>query len=218
MRFRSPGWYSRCSGSVMFLPVINVNGGTPVDWWGVARAGHQYQRKFDIPILLIGGHILLQHADHCFIGPFNLTRGNWVMAYMELACTPRSFHTSCMMSAVKWVPRSELALKASKSWKDVVLNRQAVVLLYHGSWGALLSTSWIRRPRWGKYLFTRVDRAGAYPVYLGGPQGKVIPFLCSGARWFGFAGLNWQHTRHPFTYSATSCCMPGQYATCLSVS
>ncbi len=32
--------------------------------------------------------------------------------------------------------------------------------------------------------------------------------LHSGARWFGFAGWNWQHTRHHLMYSAT----------CLSVS
>ncbi len=48
------------------------------------------EEQFNIPILLIGGHIL-QHADHCFIGEFNLTGGNWVMLKWSLACRPRSF-------------------------------------------------------------------------------------------------------------------------------
>ncbi len=74
----------------MFLPVINVNGGTLVDWRG-GSSGHQYQRKFNIPILLIGAYILLQHADHCPVSPFNLTRGNWVMAYMELGLYTQEF-------------------------------------------------------------------------------------------------------------------------------
>ncbi len=54
-------------------------------------SGHQYQRKFNIPILLIGGYIFLQHADHCPVSPFNLSGGNWVMAYMELGLYSQEF-------------------------------------------------------------------------------------------------------------------------------
>ncbi len=70
-----------------------------------------------------------------------------------------------------------------------------------------------------KYLLPHVDhgRGPTQSIWRSG-HGKIIPFFCSGARWFGFSGWNWQHTRHPLTYSATSCCMPGQYTTCLSVS
>ncbi len=56
-------------------------------------SGHQYQR-FNIPILLIGGYILLQHADHCPVSPFNLTGGNLVMAYMELGLYTQEFSHS----------------------------------------------------------------------------------------------------------------------------
>ncbi len=74
----------------MFLPVISVNGGTPRLVRG-GSSGHQYQRKFDIQIPLIGGYILLQHADQCPVSPFNLTWGNWVMAYMELGLYTQEF-------------------------------------------------------------------------------------------------------------------------------
>ncbi len=77
-------WYSRDEGSGHQVGTagVSVASCSPCHQceWGYAgrlvRGGsssHQYQRKFNIPILLIGGHILLQHADHCFIGPFNLT-------------------------------------------------------------------------------------------------------------------------------------------------
>ncbi len=45
-----------------------------------------------------------------------------------------------------------------------------------------------------------------------------IHFVNSQVVWILDSVGNFQHTRHPLTYSATSCCMPGQYATCLSVS
>ncbi len=68
--------------SVTFLPVINVNNSGRLVRGG--SSSHQYQRKFNILIILIGGYILIQHADHCPVSPSNLTGGNWKMAYMEL--------------------------------------------------------------------------------------------------------------------------------------
>ncbi len=52
---------------------------------------------------------------------------------------PRSFHTSCIISAVKWVPRSELTLKGSPNLEKIWFNnRQAVVFCcIVGSWEAL---------------------------------------------------------------------------------
>ncbi len=125
-----------------------------------------------------------------------------------------------IISAVKWVSAVRVTLKGSPNLEKIWFNnRQAVVSavsLGAGRHSIHFVNSQITVR---KYLLPRVDRGrGSYPVYWRSDHGKVIPFLCSGARWFGFAGWNWQHTRHPLTYSATSCCMPGQYATCLSVS
>ncbi len=42
-------------------------------------------------------------------------------------------------------------------------------------------------------------------------QGNLCQWVWSSSfscRWIRFAGWNWQHIRHPLTYSATSCCMP----------
>ncbi len=42
-----------------------------------------------------------------------------------------------------------------------------------------------------KYLLPHVDRdRGPTQSILRPDHGKVIPFLCSGARWFGFASWN----------------------------
>ncbi len=92
-------------------------------------------------------------------------------------------------------------------------------LLYHWELGGTLIHFVNSQTTVRKYLLPRVDcgRGPTQSIWRS-EHGKVIPFLCSGARWFGFAGMDWQHTRHPLTHSATSCCMPGQYATCLSVS
>ncbi len=128
------------------------------------------------------------------------------MLIWSLACIPRSFHTSCMTLAEKWV---------LKMW---FINRQAVVSAVSLGAGRhsihfVNSQTTVR-----KYSLPHVDRGrGPTQSIWRSDHGKIIYFLCSGARWFGFAGWNWQHTRHPLTYSATSCCMPGQYATCLSV-
>ncbi len=40
---------------------------------------------------------------------------------------PRSFHTSCIISAVKWVPRSELTLKGSPNLEKIWFITEAVV-------------------------------------------------------------------------------------------
>ncbi len=56
-----------------------------------SSSSHQYQKKFNIPILLIGGYILLQNADHCPVSPSNLTGGNWLMAYMALGLYTQEF-------------------------------------------------------------------------------------------------------------------------------
>ncbi len=125
-----------------------------------------------------------------------------------------------MTSAVKWVPQSELTLKGSPNLEKMwFIKRQAVLSAVSLGAGRhsihfVNSQTTVR-----KYLLPSVDRGrGPTQSILRSDHGKLVPFLYSGARWFGFAGWNWQHTRHPFTYSATSCCMPGQYATCLSVS
>ncbi len=114
-----------------------------------------------------------------------------------------------MISAVKWVPRSELTLKGSPNLEKIwFINRQAVVSavsLGAGRHSIHFVNSQITVR---KYLLPRVDRGrGPTQSIWRSDHGKVIPFLCSGARWFGFAGWNWQHTRHPLTYSATSCCI-----------
>ncbi len=125
-----------------------------------------------------------------------------------------------MISAVKWVPWSELTLNGNPNLEKMwFVNRQAIVSAVSLGAGRhsihfVNSQTTVR-----KYMLSCVDRGrGPTQSIWRSNLGKVIPFLCSGARWFGFAGWNWQHTRHPLTYSATSCCMPGQYATCLSVS
>ncbi len=116
--------------------------------------------------------------------------------------------------------RAELTLKGSPNLEKMwFINRQAVVSAVSLGAGRhsihyVNSQTTVR-----KYLLLRVDRGrGPTQSIWRSDHGKVIPFLCSDVRWFGFAGWNWQHTRHHLTYSATYCCMPGQYATCLSVS
>ncbi len=53
-----------------------------------------------------------------------------------------------------------------------------------------------------KYLLPRIDRGRSPTQYIWrSGHGKVILFLCSGARWFGFASWSWPHTRHPLMYS-----------------
>ncbi len=108
---------------------------------------------------------------------------------------------------------SELTLKGSPNLEKMgFINRQAVVSAVslgagrHSIHFVNLQTT-VR-----KYLLLRVDRGrGPTQSIWRSDHGKVIPFLCSGARWFGFAGWNWEHTRHPLTYSAASCCMPVCY-------
>ncbi len=142
----------------------------------------------------------------------------WLIS--NLACIPKSFHTSCMTSAVKWVPQSELTLKGSPTLEKMwFINRKAVVSVVSLGAGRHFIHFVNSQTTVRKYLLPRVVRGrGPTQSIWSSDHGRVIPFLCSGARLFGFAGWNWQHTRHPFMYSATSCCMPGQYATCLSVS
>ncbi len=102
-----------------------------------------------------------------------------------------------MTSAVKWVPRSELTLKGSPNLEKMwFINRQAVVPAVSLGAGRhsihfMSSQTMVRM-----YLLPLVDRGrGPTQSIWRSDHGKVIPFLCSGARWFGFAGWNWQHTR-----------------------
>ncbi len=41
-----------------------------------SSSGHQYQRKFNKSIILIGRNLLLQHADHCPVGFWNWNLGD----------------------------------------------------------------------------------------------------------------------------------------------
>ncbi len=97
--------------------------------------------------------------------------GWWLI--WSLGLYPRSFHTPCMILAVKWVPWSELTLKGSlyleKMW---FINRQAVVsavLLGAGRHYIhfVNSQTMVR-----KYFLPRVDRGRGptqsiiYPVLL----------------------------------------------------
>ncbi len=108
-----------------------------------------------------------------------------------------------MISVVKWVPRSELTLEGSLMW---FINRHAVVSAVSLGAGRHSIHFVNSQTKVRKYLLPRVDRGrGPTQSIWRSDHAKVITFLCSGARWFGFAGWNWQHT------------MPGQYATCLSV-
>ncbi len=94
-----------------------------------------------------------------------------------------------MNSVVKWVPRSELTLKGcpnhEKMWS---INRQNVVSAVSlGAWRHSIhfvnSQTTVR-----KYLLPRVDRGrGPTQSIWRSDHGKVIPFLCSSAQWFGFA-------------------------------
>ncbi len=102
-----------------------------------------------------------------------------------------------MISAVKWVPRSELTLKGSQNLEKMwFINRQAVVSAVSLGAGShsihiVNSQTTVR-----KYLLLSVDHGrGPTQSIWRSDHGKVIPFLCSGARWLGFAVWNWQHTR-----------------------
>ncbi len=81
------------------------------------------------------------------------------MGYMELGLYTQEFHTSCMTSAVKWVPRSELTLKGSPNLEKMWFNnRQAVVSAVSLGAGKhslhfMNSQTTVR-----KYLLPRVDR------------------------------------------------------------
>ncbi len=89
--------------------------------------------------------------------------GWWLI--WSLACIPRSFHTSCMILVVKWVPRSELTLKGSPNLEKMwFINR-----LYHWELGGILSTLWIRRPRWGSICYPVLTVAGVLPSLFGDP-------------------------------------------------
>ncbi len=201
----------------MLLPVINVNKGTLVDWCGVARAAISTRGSL---ISLIDRHVLLQHADHVPVGPFNLTHGNWVMAYMELGLYTQEFPHFLHDFSSEVGLRSELTLKCSPNLEKMwFINRQAVVSAVSLGAGRHFIHFMNSQTTVRKYLLPHVDHfRGPTQSIWRSDHGEVIPFLCSGARRFGFVGWNWQHTRHPFTYSVTSCCMSDQYATCLSVS
>ncbi len=86
------------------------------------------------------------------------------------------------MSAVKWVPRSELTLKGSPNLEKMwFINRQAVVSAVSLGAGRhsiyfVNSQTTVR-----KYLLPRADRGrGPTQSIWRSDQGKVIPFLCSG--------------------------------------
>ncbi len=151
----------------MFLPVINVNGGTPVDWWGVARAAISTRGS-----LISQSFWLVATYYFNMLTTVLLARSTWPeeiewWLIWSLACIPRSFHTSCMISAVKWVPRSELTLKGSphleKMW---FINRQAVVSAV--SLGAGRHSPLCEFANHGEEVFITPcwPWQGSYPVYL----------------------------------------------------
>ncbi len=134
---------------------------------------------------------------------------------------PRSFHTSCIISAVKWVPRSELTLKGSPNLEKIWFNNRQAVVSAVSLGAGRHSIHFVNSQTNGEEVFVAPASTvvGVLPSLFGGVRPwEDHSFPLQWCSWFGFAGWNWQHTRHPLTYSATSCCMPGQYATCLSVS
>ncbi len=97
-----------------------------------------------------------------------------------------------MISAVKWVPQLDLTLKGSPNLEKMwFINRQAVVSALSLGAGRhsihfVNSQTMVR-----KYLLLRVDHGrGPTQSIWRSDHGNVIPFLCSGAQWFGFAGWN----------------------------
>ncbi len=95
-----------------------------------------------------------------------------------------------MISVVKWVPWSELTLKGCLNLEKMLLiNRQAVVSAVslgggRHSFHFVNSQIMVR-----KYLLPNVDHGrGPTQSIWRSDHGTVIPFLCNGARRFGFAG------------------------------
>ncbi len=122
--------------------------------------------------------LFLNHFGH-FVSRQGSTWLIW-----SLACIPSSFHTYSMISAVKWVPRSELTLKGSPNLQKMwFINRQAVVSAVSLRAGRHSIHFVNSQTTVSKYLLPRVDR-GRCPTQsiLRSDNGKVIPFLCSGAR------------------------------------
>ncbi len=111
------------------------------------------------------------------------------MAYMELGLYTEEF-PHFLMSAVKWVPRSELTLKGSPNLEKMwFITGRLLFLLYHWELEALYSLCEFADHGEEVFVTPRVDRGrGPTQSIWRSDQGKVIPFLCSGARWFGFAG------------------------------
>ncbi len=144
----------------MFLPVINVNGGTPVDWWGVARAA-----------ISTRGSLISQYFWLVATYFFNmlitvlLARSTWTeeigwWLIWSLACIPRSLHTYCMISAVKWGTRSELL------W---FINRQAVISAVSLGAGRHSIHFVNSQTTWGSICYPVLTVAGVLPSLFGGP-------------------------------------------------
>ncbi len=141
----------------MFLSVINVNGGAPVDWWGVARAAISTRGSLTSQSLWLVATYFFNILTTVLLARSTWSEeiGWWLI--WSLPCIPRSFHTSCMISAVKWVPRSELTLKGSPTLEKMwFINKQAVVCII-GSWVVLYP------------LYTMLTVAGVLPSLFGGP-------------------------------------------------
>ncbi len=123
----------------------------------------------------------------------------------SLACITRSVQTSCMTSAVKWVPQAELTLKVSPNLETIwFINRQAVVSAVSLRAGRHSIHFVNSQTTLRKYLLPCVDRdRGPTQSIWRYDHGKVIPFLSSGALGFGFAGWTWQTHQaslHVFRY------------------
>ncbi len=175
----------------MFLPVISVNGGTPVDWWGVVRAAVSTRGS------LISQSFLL--ADTYFFNMLTTVRlacstwpeeigwclyGAWPV-YLGVSTLPAWLWRWSGFLGQSW------PLKIVRNLEEMwFINRQAVVSAISLGAGRhsihfVNSQTTVR-----KYLLPCVTVLTVAGVLLRFDHGKVIPFLCSGARWFGFAGWN----------------------------
>ncbi len=152
----------------MFLPVIYVNGGTPVDWWGVARAAISTRGSLISQFFWLVATYFFNMLTTVLLSQSTWPEeiGWWLI--WSLACIPRSFHTSCMISAVKWVLRSELTLKGSPNLEKMwFINRQAVVSAVSLGAGRHSIHFVNSQTRMRKYLLPPFwPWQGSYSVYL----------------------------------------------------
>ncbi len=179
-------WYRRWRGSGHQVGTAGVAVASCFSlssmWTGYAgrlvRGGsssHQYQRKFNIPILLIGGHILLQTCWPLFYWPVQLDPrklgdglyGAWPV-HRGVSTLPAWCRRWSGFRGQSWPLKAVQILKRCGS-----LTGRLLFLLYHWELGGTLSTSWIRRPRWGSICYLALTVAGVLPSLFGGPtRGK----------------------------------------------